>query len=218
MKIITLIIAFLWSMSVWADLQWMEYNPKGDYGDRFPVIGSYFVNEGEFFQEGICLTRDKDEEGVWRIGKVTGNHHCHYVTDQVDEEETQNSSSWFRKRYVWEGTSTFLVLTAQNNSEFQWINQINLQHFEGFMSPVNGADGVDDEGELGPLYICRGLHRTKGTEDRGFHSGQLYLDGGTLQDGHCYFEFGWKGRRVPDVYTSNYSILMQPSSTSADTE
>ena len=54
-----------------------------------------------------------------------------------------------------------------------------------------------------PVYICRAVNKTQpssGLRERGVHSGQLY---GVFRDGACYYEYGGKGFRAPDIYTGN---------------
>ena len=186
--LVFLSLSFLFTTYAQAELAWLPYEPSGDYGDSFAVIGTVEGNSrGE-----ICKT--VDTSGTPRIGKVS-NAVCFYGTDQ----ERERTPSWLRDTYEYGTSDSFEVLTAQSPNDFAWIASKNTSYGQLFVTTVDGID----------LYVCRSVNKTltiRGLEERGIHSGQLYI--APPSGSKCYYQYGTRGHISPDAYTWEFEVLV----------
>ena len=189
MKIsVVLSLSFLLTASAYAQLAWLPYEPSGDYGDSFAVIGTV---EGDSRGE-VCKT--VDASGTPRIGKVSSAV-CLYGTDR----ERERSPSWLRDSYEYGSSESFEVLTAQSPDDFAWIESRNADYDQLFVTTIDGID----------FHVCRSVNKTLARfriRERGTHSGHLYI--GLHSGSKCYYEYGSRGHISPDAYTSEFEVLI----------
>ena len=188
MKLIIIsLLSFFWTLSAYADLQWVPYNPAGDYGDKVLVIGVEVVFDGKRTRSyGICRTLDA--QGEVRVGRVKDNK-CHYAIDLFVRDIISRSKTIVS---IYEGGTSdkFDVLVALSHNDYMWIDIGPDDDLRDSILPFNAA-GDESSPEI---YVCRHIDtgHIAGKERAVFYVGQSYED---IYKSGCYYEYFSSGRR-----------------------
>lgn len=188
MKLIVIsLLSFFWTLSAYADLQWVSYNPAGDYGDKVPVISlKAVIDDQQILSSGICRTLDA--RGEVRVGRVS-DHKCHYAMDLFIHNTVKNSG---KVPIDENGTSDkFDVLVALSHNDYIWIDIGPDDDLKDSILPFN----VADDGSSQEIYICRHMiteYTRRQERAVVYFVIQSYED---IDKSKCYYEYFSNGRK-----------------------
>ena len=101
MKLVTIfLINFFAALSVYAGLQWVPYNPQGDYDGNVLVVGNELVSMGKRVGSSGGICRIIEENGVIRVGTNVYNK-CRYGTNS-HINDVADPMRYFLYHYTWD--------------------------------------------------------------------------------------------------------------------
>ena len=208
--VITSLISFFVTFSVYAGLQWVPYNPQRDYDGNVLVVG----DEGRRGQTGGGICRAVDENEVIRVGTINAGI-CNYGTNLHPWNDVIDHRQRTLYYYVSGAIDKFDVLVAPSHKDYSWFFNINLVHLDGdhrFSDSTTVFNANDGNNSFPDVHICRHIKTTDGWSGTSVrYVGQYIERKGVPREKGCYYYSAYSDayRAIDDRLAGRKGVVHQ---------